>query len=263
MKNRALQILKANSTNKINQFNQAFDLYRKTPFASAFVIRQCNFGYTPKLLETLLYDLKKGFGISDIEIHSKKQVELQKVMEKGIQLSQDLEKITQAKKIREEFSFLSNKNCPDEFKILVSDKITAYKDFCKSHKELVEKYFKGEISTETNIEEAEELQQLILDSVENFELNRRIYEELEHYRDTGKILGNHPLLRHSLQQQQLEELSPIELVKRLDKNTYNIGRAKREIAKLKEEEAIEKRKERIKNWEKENKIIEELKKKYE
>lgn len=258
MKDQVIHFLKNKPVNLIQQFNQAFELYRRSPFCSNSIIRRCNLGYTERNLDTLLYDLQKGFGIKDVELLcDKTPVQSQEDLQK------DLSKLQERTKISDDFPFLRNKDCPDGLKILVNDKITAWKEFCKSHKELVEKYFKGEITPETNLEESLELTKLIKETVENFELNRDIYEELEYYKENHKILGKHPVLKEALLEQEIKELSAVDLVKRKDRNIHKIARAKREIKLLKDKKAIETRQQRIKGWENENILIEESIKSYE
>lgn len=62
---------------KTEQFNKAFELYRKSPHKNLGVERRLNMaGFTEDGLQNLLYDLKQMHGISDVEIKSyKKEVE--------------------------------------------------------------------------------------------------------------------------------------------------------------------------------------------
>lgn len=249
MKDQVIHFLKNKPDDVIQQFNKAFELYRRSPFCSNSIIRRCNLGFTERNLETLLYDLQKGFKITNVEVLNTP------ILSKD-DIKTDLNKLQEQTKISDDFPFLRNKDCPDELKILVNDKITAWKEFCKKHKELVEKYFKGEITLETKVEESIKLQNLIKETVNNFELNKDIYEELDYYKENHKILGKHPILKEALLEQEIKELSIVDLVKRKDRNIYKIARAKREIKGLKDKKAIETRQHRINNWKNENIMIE-------
>ena len=83
--------------------------------------------------------------------------------------------------LRNEFPFLSEPGCPEEFKILVADMITAHSRYMKGHDRLFEVANKD---NETCFAAARE-------TVENYIDNREMWEELEHYKKTGEILGKH------------------------------------------------------------------------
>ena len=59
---------------KTEQFNKAFELYRKSPHKNLGVERRLNMaGFTEDGLQNLLYDLKQLHGISDVEIKNKQK----------------------------------------------------------------------------------------------------------------------------------------------------------------------------------------------
>ena len=70
-------------------------------------------------------------------------------------------------KIREEYPFLFAEDCPNELKVLVANKISAYYKYVEAHKKLFD------AATE------EELSALCEDIVDNYIDNREIHEELE------------------------------------------------------------------------------------
>ncbi len=94
-------------------------------------------------------------------------------------------------RIREEFPFLKETNCPPELKILVSDMLTAYDTYRKAHEDCF------------TAENEAQLLEYARATVENFIENRLIWEELNHYKTTGEILGKHPIF------EELRELSAI------------------------------------------------------
>ena len=84
-------------------------------------------------------------------------------------------------KLREEFPFLNEASCPDEFKILVADKYSTYLKFKEAHANL----FKAE--------NEDDLLKTSKDVVENVLENQLIWDELDHYKQTGEILGKHAI----------------------------------------------------------------------
>jgi len=83
--------------------------------------------------------------------------------------------------VRADFPFLRDPSCPPELKILIADKITAYHNYTAAHYRLFEAD-----SLEKTFEASREI-------VENYLNNQSIYKELNHYREKGVILGEHPI----------------------------------------------------------------------
>ena len=257
MKDQILEFFRDLPDSAVQQFNTAFNLYRKTDHTSAAIIRKCNSGFTERNLETLLYELKKNFGITETDIHTKKTVLSSDILSSDVLPSTfKIQELDNGKKLRNEFSFLQGENCPNEFKILIADKISAWERFKKAHAELVSRYFDKKENPELSEEEKENLLQLVKESVESFELNRDIYEELEHYQKTGKILGKHPILADKLQDQTINEMSAVDLVKRLNVLKSNINRNKRMVKEAKDPKEIKKINARIAQYEAEKKKVE-------
>lgn len=66
---------------KTEQFNQAFELYRKSPHKNLGVERRLNMaGFTEDGLNGLLYDLKNLHSISDVEIKSYKKTPVEEIL---------------------------------------------------------------------------------------------------------------------------------------------------------------------------------------
>ena len=99
--------------------------------------------------------------------------------------------------IREEFPFLGREDCPDELKVLVADMITAHDRYIKGHAKLFEVAHKGENACFNAAEQ----------TVENYLENRLIWQELEHYKKTGKLLGTHPIFAKRNKEAELMKLS--------------------------------------------------------
>lgn len=116
------------------------------------------------------------------------------------------------KQIREQFPFLSSPDCPPELKILVSDKITAYYAYCQAHRQLFDC-----TSSEQQFSTVKQL-------VEAFIENRNIFEELDFYREHGRIRGDHPVFTQYEELRELRRLSAVELYVRKKRLEHNIWR---------------------------------------
>lgn len=121
------------------------------------------------------------------------------------------------RKLRDDYSFLDNPNTPNELKILVSNKITAYKEFKAAHEKLFDcRDNKEELATARHI-------------IENYIENYRIHKELHHYKNTGTVLGNHPIFEEFARLKSIATSGPIELMKQMKRLEHNIWRIQRYI----------------------------------
>ena len=102
-------------------------------------------------------------------------------------------------KLREQFPFLREKDCPDVLKLLINEMITAY-----------EKYKAGRSQLFASLT-AEEEGLLSRDIVDNFIENKQAFAELEHYKNNGQILGAHPIFEAQKIKEELDALNAEEL----------------------------------------------------
>lgn len=221
MKQKVLAFFQAMPAEPYEQFNEAFALYRNSPAKNPSAERSYNAsGYSPHMLESLLYDLQKAFDITDTERYTKLEVRSEKLevvgeMEKdgNVDGGKDDSDVVDTEKaivpLREEFKFLNDKDCPNELKILVADKITVWKQYEAIQEQIVILNAKEVLTAE----EKESLSELAKDAVAAFEENQAIYEELNAYNETGKVLGKHPIFRKLQMEREVEEMSTEELVK--------------------------------------------------
>ena len=129
----------------------------------------------------------------------------------------------QGLKLRDQFPFLKEKDCPPELKILVSDRISAYHAYVEAHKKLHE-----------NLKE-EEIAQAVEDVVENYLENQLIFKELQHFQEKGEPLGEHPIWAQKQALEAIQQLGVKDLIKKKNSLTKGISTDKAKIAK--EEEA--------------------------
>jgi FtsZ-binding cell division protein ZapB len=142
----------------------------------------------------------------DLEFEKEELEEENEGLKDELETLKSLPKID-AKSIRVEFPFLNDKNCPDEFKILIADKITAW----NSYLEFQDKIKKAESGEEPQSNEVLEI--LAKEVIQFFDENQKIYDELNAYQTTGKVLGLHPIFKKLQLTREVEEMTADELVK--------------------------------------------------
>lgn len=143
-------------------------------------------------------------------------------------------KITQ-QSIRVEFPFLNNPDCPDELKILTADKITAWNGYLKIQEQLA-KIEAGEI-TASDSEKAV----LAKNAIDYFAENQKIYDELNAYQTTGKVLGSHPVFKRLQLSREVETMTTDELIKYKNASSKYFSDNKKQLVtaeKSKDEEQI-------------------------
>lgn len=149
-----------------------------------------------------------------VELPSKKGVDLKEFLKSHVPVAPAPEvnpfedapdDVKTSIKLRDEFPFLSEADCPDKFKILIADKMTAYENY-KASREDIQKLLEAGASEEELFEKGKQ-------AVENFELNLDIYDELNHYKEHKQILGKHPIFKEEMLQAQVDAYSTKDLIK--------------------------------------------------
>lgn len=239
-------------------FNGAIALYSKYG-RNAHFLRSVNIkGDTPQNKASLLYELFKLTGLSGKEYHKLMNAQVGNQQEKIEKLEKlEAENITSAPqtdevkslldkapeefaksvKLRQEFPFLKEKTCPDELKILVADMLTAHDAYVEAHPKLA------------LAENAEEVSALAETVVENYLENRSIWEELNHYKEKGEILGEHPTLKELAFRKEIKGKSNPELIKLKDSLYNKITRTKKQITDDNKPHLVEERSARVAEFE--------------
>lgn len=255
MKQKVIGFFQNLPAEKHEQYNKAFELYRQSEGKNEALERNFNaIGYTERSLENLLYELQKMHGITDAEKilvvvnnkHLKSENEELKAINEDLESEkEDLEYENEDLKaeneelksklenqtpesIRVEFPFLNNEDCPNELKILVADKITAWNKYVAAHNTIAKAH-----SGEAPLSE-EELAKLAETSVQSFDYNQKIYDELNAYATTGQVLGVHPIFKKLQIAREVEEMSTDELIKYKNSSAKYFTDNKKELAKAKE-----------------------------
>ena len=248
MKNDFLKILANEANLKVKKlYNQLLEEYSKV--ATVRQVYHYQLGYSPTKLENLKYEIKKVFQISDKEIAlfapgdevedqqkaddtstdgqgqgapEPTAEEIAKQLAEQNPVLADLMNNPDAQeglKLRDEYPFLNDPNCPNEFKVLVADKITAYKNYAAKHAETLEAADAGEAE--------DKLYELAKETLGNYEMNQEAKEELDFFRDTnGKILGKHPLLADLKLNQDVNEMTEADLVKARNNGLKSVNKYK-------------------------------------
>lgn len=158
-----------------------------------------------------------------------------------IELKKAPETVKKMIRFREQFPFLSEPECPDILKILVSDMFTAYGNY-KAARERLENH--ADENAEVAARDCETV-------VEEYLKNREIWEELEYYRQTGEILGKAAKFREIEQAEALSKLTDMELLKKQQSAQVNVSKRKKALKKAEDEGnevAILKESEALRNW---------------
>tara|TARA_R100000306_G_C4373305_1_gene140904 strand:- start:1013 stop:2182 length:1170 start_codon:yes stop_codon:yes gene_type:complete len=150
------------------------------------------------------------------------------------------------KKLREEFPFLNEKDCPDKFKILVADKFSALKAYHDAFEEIQRKKKAGD---------NEGLFELGKTATENWELNQLIYDELNYYQEHKQILGNHPIFVDDVLQKKVAAYSTQEAMKRQGNLRSYISRDTKKLEGIKDAKKKENAEAKIKEWQDELDLI--------
>lgn len=144
--------------------------------------------------------------------------ELEQAREKYAEAPEPVRKMI---RFREKYTFLNNPGCPDILKILVNDLFAAYDTYktAFAHLQL--------IPDETIAEAATEAEKVVT----AYLANREIWDELEHYRTTGEILGKAAKFREmqTATVEDMSALSDLDLVKKLNSARANQSKQRKAI----------------------------------
>lgn len=249
MKIAVLDFLKKEYPKPVDRFNDGMGLLMRTPEASTMLQRNYNArGYTPQSLESLEYDLKKIYGISEADIRKhiiEVPEEINVVVGGGTtgydqalfmaankdlftNVLQDMNETEKAGfKMYDRYPFLREEDCPNEFKILTADAITAFHKFKEAHTELFNEVVLPENTELTN----EEIYAIAANLLADFELNREIHAELEYYANNAEILGEHEIFADLKKRRELDALTSADLSRKIGNIASNISKKKTKLGK--------------------------------
>lgn len=236
MKTKILHYLKHDRS-----FETGLNLYQQHGQRMSFKTVLNRQGFSKSNHDILLRELAVENGISDHELHAILQTPVTKptateakepVKEEIHNLNIDApvfeeiegkrivrvpDSVQKSIKLRDQFPFLNNADCPKELKILVTDMFSLLDKYLAAHKDL----FK-DVS-------AEEINEAAANCVENYLENRAIWDELNHYKETGTVLGNHPIFDEIKREEEIRAMSIADLTKLYNNLKNYILRAEKEI----------------------------------
>lgn len=225
MKNKILQWVKTDRS-----FDAAKQLYIEFGSSNGFK-RRLNMQPESTLKGFLFEELRQMAGISgelwNAMLAEKLQPEAEKtdlpvITEEQYQAFRNKipENVKKSIRLRSEFPFLNDKSCPDELKILVSDMLTCHDTYVADHKKMFE------------VTNHEEMQEIAASVVENYIENKEIWDELNYFKEHGKILGKHKIFSQKDRVAEIKTMSTPDLIK-LRENLES--RKSRNASKVKEE----------------------------
>lgn len=128
------------------------------------------------------------------------------------QVSELPEEVKASIKLREQFPFLRDPQCPDSLKLLVSELITSFENFKGNQPKLHE-----------NLSDVD-AQALVDVILQDYIDNKQAWDELEHFKTTGKVLGLHPIFELIKGKEELSAMKTEDLAKKIKNLENNIAR---------------------------------------
>lgn len=122
-------------------------------------------------------------------------------------------------KMRDEWPFLSEDDCPIELKILAADKITAWKNYVTNHQKLF------------SVCSLEECLETAKNCVFFYCQNRKIFSEFAHYKEHKAILGKHPIFQELDRLKNYRGMDVLSLIRNEKNLLQAIWRLKRRMGK--------------------------------
>ena len=157
-------------------------------------------------------------------------------------------------KLRERFAFLGEADCPDKLKILVSDMLSAWDAFKAGHAALMVVTEEGK--EDKSLTDAE-IYELAKETIEAFQLNHAIWDELEFYNEHKEVLGNHPIFADEKLKEKVAAMSDVDLVNRQKNVRSYISKENKKLKSAKDEAATTKIKKKIQELNQELNLLDE------
>lgn len=138
-------------------------------------------------------------------------------------------------RLRNQWPFLADPECPPELKLLISDKITAY-TICVSEYD--------NLTAGTHEDQLRSVSRL----VDNFINNHRIFKELEHYNKNKSVLGEHEVFSQYKKLKALRGMTTMDLFKKKKNLENNIWRTESKIKNEKRQDLLSGRESKLKEF---------------
>lgn len=138
-------------------------------------------------------------------------------------------------RFRKRFPFLSRPDCPEVLKILVSDMFTAHENYVAAHARLA--------AMDDNADPAQ-AEAVTWEVADNFLDNRLCMEELDYYRENGRLLGKHAKVKAFIKAGEVKTLDDISLVSYMKNARSNVSKWKKRV----EQGGGDKAREALNDW---------------
>ncbi len=161
--------------------------------------------------------------------------------------------------MREQFPFLYEADCPREYLELYAHKKIAYDNFLHHHKLLIENYY----DAQGNPKSAPELSNESVYPVASVALNswaenQLIFAEFKHYQTEKKVLGVHPIFKELLLKQKIGKMRELNADKRKRNLEHYIRRDSKKLVEIKDLDKRKKFESKIKEWQFELDLINDI-----
>lgn len=179
----------------------------------------------------LVEELRKMAGLTDEEMRRMKRTgkpSADTPQNDQTDTPQNDQTATKYIRFRKRFPFLDEESCPDVLKVLVADLFTAYGRYKEAHARLV-------VLPDSQADAAAEKEAAAI--VENYIENHAIWDELEHYRDHGTLLGRHPKVKAFMAAGSYENMSDIDVQRALANARSNLSKAKKKYTAAGDDES--------------------------
>lgn len=120
-------------------------------------------------------------------------------------------------KLRDQFPFLRESDCPRVLHLLVADLITAHETFVTQQPLLHQQ------ATQ------EQLKQLVKEVKASYIDKKEVFAELEYYNEHKELLGEHPIFELLKQEEEIRNLNTVDLAKKNSNLQNNINRNKKKL----------------------------------
>lgn len=243
-KEKALDLFHNPPASEPELFNKGFGIYSQAPNCNPSIVRKLNSGtYTKYNLDTLLYEIQKAYQITDLEkikpankpiaeievvaetVIAEQTASLDDTASEGSTEPEQAAQTTEQPKLADEYPFLDDPDCPDELKILVHDKLAAYRRYKEAHEQLA-KHNSGEVTLTE-----EEALHLAKTATENFAESEAMKKELDYYRENNTLLAEHPRLKRIAMEREVNAMTNEEAHNFITNSKSTISRTKSALKK--------------------------------
>ena len=273
MKNKIIALLKDETISKIERYNALLNFLSQK--RGLFSIRNLQTGYSEHKYESIIFEIKKEYEITDLEIHeftgetidadaaddssgdpaddknSEDLTDEEKAEKQSIH-DAEVAKRQQSPELQAFYKELESNDhartgvkLHDEYPFLddenTPDEIKALvTDKFAAYRNFAKNHGVLVLGLEEN-EAQQKIYELAKAAVDQFTLESDIKKELDFYKEQGKVLGKHPKLNTLRIKQEINNLSEAELVEMKNASQKNASKARVEIEKKGTNEGREKR----------------------